>query len=63
MRRDFAKNNQVFCKDELLALLIDRTNLHGSTKALGFDIDFKLLPQKFMRCGRLLCIFYHTALL
>jgi uncharacterized LabA/DUF88 family protein len=32
-------------------------------RALGFDIDYKLLRQEFMRRGKLLRAFYYTALL
>jgi uncharacterized LabA/DUF88 family protein len=30
-----------------LAILIDGANLHATTKALGFDIDYKRLLQEF----------------
>ncbi len=53
----------MFYKDERLVLLIDGANLFGATKALGFDIDYRLLRQEFMRRGRLLRAFYYTALL
>ena len=53
----------MFYTDERLVLLIDGPNLYGATKALGFDIDYKLLRQEFMRRGRLLRAFYYTALL
>ena len=53
----------MFYKDERLALLIDGANLYAATKALGFDIDYKLLRQEFMRRGKLLRAFYYTALL
>ena len=53
----------MFYKDERLVLLIDGANLHGATKALAFDIDYRLLRQEFMRRGRLLRAFYYTALL
>ena len=53
----------MFNKDERLVLLIDGANLYGATKALGFDIDYKLLRQEFMRRDRLLRAFYNTALL
>ena len=53
----------MFYKDERLALLIDGANLYAATKALGFDIDYKLLRQEFMRRGRLLRALYYTALL
>ncbi|MYG27508.1 MAG: NYN domain-containing protein, partial [Boseongicola sp. SB0677_bin_26] len=53
----------MFYTDERLALLIDGANLHGATRALGFDIDYKLMRQEFMRRGKLLRAFYYTALL
>jgi uncharacterized LabA/DUF88 family protein len=53
----------MFYKDERLALFIDGSNLYSAAKALGFDIDYKLLRQEFMRRGRLLRAFYYTALL
>ena len=53
----------MFYRDERLALFIDGSNLYAATKALGFDIDYKLLRQEFMRRGKLLRAFYYTALL
>ena len=53
----------MFYKDERLALFIDGSNTHAAAKALGFDIDFKLLRQEFMRRGRLLRVFYYTAVI
>ena len=53
----------MFYKDERLALLIDGANLYAATRALGFDIDYKLLRQEFMRRGKLLRALYYTALL
>jgi uncharacterized LabA/DUF88 family protein len=53
----------VFYRDERLALFIDGANLYAATKALGFDIDYKLLREEFMRRGRLLRACYYTALL
>ena len=52
----------MFHKDERLVLLIDGANLYGATRALGFDIDYRLLRQEFMRRGRLLRAYYCTAL-
>jgi uncharacterized LabA/DUF88 family protein len=57
------KGKKMFYKDERLALFIDGSNLYAAAKALGFDIDYKLLRQEFMRRGRLLRAFYYTALL
>ena len=53
----------MFYKDERLALFIDGSNLYAAAKALGFDIDYKLLRHEFMRRGKLLRAFYYTALL
>ena len=53
----------MFYKDERIALFIDGSNLHGAAKALGFEIDYKLLRQEFMRRGKLLRAFYYTTLL
>jgi len=53
----------VFYKDDRLALFIDGSNLYAAAKSLGFDIDYKLLRQEFMRRGKLLRAFYYTALL
>ena len=52
----------MFYRDERLALFIDGANLYAATKALGFDIDYKLLRSEFMRRGKLLRAFYYTAL-
>ncbi|PHP28428.1 LabA-like NYN domain-containing protein [Limimaricola cinnabarinus] len=53
----------MFYHDERLALFIDGANLHATGKALGFDIDYRLLRQEFMRRGRLVRAYYYTALL
>ena len=53
----------MFYRDDRLALFIDGSNLYASAKALGFDIDFKLLRAEFMRRGKLVRAFYYTALL
>ncbi len=53
----------MFYKDERLALFIDGANLFAAGKALGFDIDYKLLRQEFIRRGKLVRAFYYTALL
>jgi uncharacterized LabA/DUF88 family protein len=53
----------MFYKDERLALFIDGSNLYAAAKALGFDIDYKLLRHEFMGRGKLLRAFYYTALL
>lgn len=53
----------MFYKEEKLLLLIDGANLYAASRALGFDIDYKLLRKEFMRRGRMLRAFYYTALL
>ena len=53
----------MFYRDERLALFIDGANLYAAGKALGFDIDYKLMRQEFMQRGKLLRAFYYTALL
>jgi uncharacterized LabA/DUF88 family protein len=53
----------MFYRDERLALFIDGPNLHSAIKALGFEIDYKLLLSEFMRRGEMVRAFYYTALL
>ncbi|MFT4743476.1 MAG: uncharacterized LabA/DUF88 family protein, partial [Yoonia sp.] len=57
------KGHFMFYRDERLALFIDGSNLYAAAKALGFDIDYKLLRAEFMRRGKMLRAFYYTALL
>jgi uncharacterized LabA/DUF88 family protein len=51
-----------FYPEERLALFIDGANLHGTSKALGFDVDYRHLLSVFRAKGRLLRAFYYTAL-
>src|ERR1700759_5608725 len=44
-----------------IALFIDGANLYGTTKALGFDIDYKRLLEEFQRRGALVRAYYYTA--
>lgn len=53
----------MFYKDDRLALFIDGANLYAATKALGFDIDYKLLRQEFEKRGKLVRAYYYTALI
>jgi len=48
----------MFYRDDRLALFIDGSNLYAAAKALGFDIDYKLLRAEFMRRGKLVRAFY-----
>jgi uncharacterized LabA/DUF88 family protein len=45
------------------ALMIDGANLYQSARALGFDIDYRLLLHTFSARGRLVRASYYTALL
>ncbi len=45
-----------------IALFIDGANLHGTARALGFDMDFKRLLAEFQGRGNLLRAFYYTAI-
>lgn len=45
------------------SLMIDGANLYQSARALGFDIDYRLLLQTFASRGRLVRASYYTALL
>ncbi|MBR0724719.1 NYN domain-containing protein [Bradyrhizobium manausense] len=45
---------------EKIALFIDGANLHATSKALGFDIDYRHLLSEFQSRGKLLGAFYYT---
>jgi len=45
---------------EKIALFIDGSNLHATSKALGFDIDYRRLLGEFQSRGALLRAFYYT---
>ena len=46
-----------------IALLIDGANLYSTSKALGFDIDYKRLLKEFQSRGTLLRAIYYTAII
>jgi uncharacterized LabA/DUF88 family protein len=46
-----------------IALFIDGANLYATTKALGFDVDYKRLLKEFQGRGNLLRAFYYTAVI
>jgi uncharacterized LabA/DUF88 family protein len=48
--------------EERIALFIDGANLYSSTRALGFEIDYKLLLKEFQSRGKLLRASYYTAI-
>lgn len=51
-----------FYANERIAIFIDGANIYGTTKALGFDIDYKRLLGEFAKRGTLVRAFYYTAL-
>lgn len=46
-----------------MALFIDGANLYATSKALGFDVDYKRLLKEFQSHGTLLRAFYYTAII
>lgn len=53
----------VFYKEERSAIFIDGANLYGAARALGFEIDYKLLLRWGAAKSRLIRAFYYTALI
>ncbi|MEM7302822.1 MAG: NYN domain-containing protein [Pseudomonadota bacterium] len=53
----------MFDQREKIALFIDGANLYATSKALGFDIDYKALLGHFQKKGYLLRAYYYTALI
>ncbi len=45
------------------AIFIDGSNLYATTKALGFDIDYKRLLKDFQSRDNLIRAFYYTAMI
>jgi uncharacterized LabA/DUF88 family protein len=50
-------------EEDRFAIMIDGANLYQSARALGFDIDYRLLLDTFAGCARLVRACYYTALL
>lgn len=50
-------------EDDRFAVMIDGANLYQTARALGFDIDYRLLLQTCARTARLVRACYYTALL
>ncbi|MEY9882970.1 NYN domain-containing protein [Bradyrhizobium sp. USDA 329] len=46
-----------------IALFIDGSNLYATSKALGFDIDYRRLLSEFQGRGTLLRAFYYTTVI
>lgn len=53
----------MFYKEEKLLLLIDGANLYAASRALQFDIDYRMLRGEFVKRGRLTRAIYYTSLL
>jgi uncharacterized LabA/DUF88 family protein len=53
----------MFDPREKIALFIDGANLYATSKALGFDIDYRKLLGYFQKKGYLLRAYYYTALI
>lgn len=47
--------------DERVGVLIDGVNLHGATRSLGFDVDYKRLLKVFRQNCRLVRAIYFAA--
>jgi uncharacterized LabA/DUF88 family protein len=47
---------------EKIAVFIDGANLYATSKALGFDIDYRKMLKEFQGRGLLVRAFYYTAL-
>ena len=52
----------MFDPREKIALFIDGANLYATSKALGFDIDYRKMLSSFQKKGYLLRAYYYTAL-
>lgn len=46
-----------------IALFIDGANLYGTSKQVGFDIDYRKLLKEFQGRGTLVRAFYYTAII
>jgi uncharacterized LabA/DUF88 family protein len=56
------KEFRMFDPREKIALFIDGANLYATSRALGFDIDYRKLLASFQKRGYLLRAYYYTAL-
>jgi len=53
----------MFDSREKIALFIDGANLYATSRALGFDIDYRKLLTSFQKRGYLVRAYYYTALI
>ncbi|MFZ4601108.1 MAG: NYN domain-containing protein [Caulobacterales bacterium] len=54
---------RLFRPDERIALFIDGANVHGATRALGVDLDWRRLLEAFKASARFVRASYYTALI
>lgn len=52
-----------FYPTDRIALFIDGANVYSTTRALGFDIDYKKLLDEFRKRGVLIRAYYYTAII
>ena len=53
----------MFEKNQKIVLLIDGANLYATSRALGFDIDYREMLRYFQKQGTLVRAYYYTALI
>jgi uncharacterized LabA/DUF88 family protein len=53
----------MFDAREKIALFIDGANLYATSRALGFDIDYRKLLENFQKRGQFIRAYYYTALI
>ena len=53
----------MFDPREKIALFIDGANLYATSRALGFDIDYRKLLASFQKRGHFIRAYYYTALI
>lgn len=53
----------MFEKNQKIVLLIDGANLYATSRALGFDIDYREMLKYFQKRGNLVRAYYYTALI
>ena len=53
----------MFYPEERIGIFIDGSNLYSAARSLSFDIDYKRLLKSFASKGRLIRVFYYTALI
>lgn len=51
-----------FYQQERIAIFIDGANTYTATRALGFSVDYRRLLAHFQSMGRLVRVYYYTAI-